>query len=75
MIGIDVRPTRQSSAAKPFAHEAGIHQDGRVKHRLTYEIMSAETVGWDGVGIAARQALGAPSALRAKTEALGTSFR
>ena len=31
-----------------FAHEAGIHQDGMLKHRLTYEIMSADTVGLDG---------------------------
>jgi 2-isopropylmalate synthase len=34
--------------ANAFAHEAGIHQDGVIKHRLTYEIMSAETVGRDG---------------------------
>src|SRR5690606_14164830 len=31
-----------------FAHEAGIHQAGMLKHRLTYEIMSAESVGLDG---------------------------
>jgi 2-isopropylmalate synthase len=34
--------------ANAFAHEAGIHQDGVLKNRLTYEIMSAETVGLDG---------------------------
>jgi 2-isopropylmalate synthase len=34
--------------ANAFAHEAGIHQDGILKHRTTYEIMSAETVGLEG---------------------------
>ena len=29
-----------------FSHEAGIHQDGVLKHRETYEIMRAEDVGW-----------------------------
>src|SRR5699024_504731 len=29
-----------------FAHESGIHQDGVLKHRETYEIMAAEDVGW-----------------------------
>jgi 2-isopropylmalate synthase len=33
--------------ANAFAHEAGIHQDGVLKHRGTYEIMSAEQVGAD----------------------------
>ena len=32
--------------ANAFAHESGIHQDGVLKHRETYEIMSAESVGW-----------------------------
>lgn len=29
-----------------FAHESGIYQDGMLKHRETYEVMSAESVGW-----------------------------
>ncbi len=32
-------------AANAFAHEAGIHQDGMLKHNRTYEIMSPETIG------------------------------
>ena len=32
--------------ANAFAHESGIHQDGVLKHRETYEIMRAEDVGW-----------------------------
>ncbi|MCI4077808.1 2-isopropylmalate synthase, partial [Klebsiella pneumoniae] len=32
--------------AHAFSHASGIHQDGVLKHRETYEIMSAESVGW-----------------------------
>jgi len=69
-IGIDVPPNKAIVGANAFAHEAGIHQDGVLKHRLTYEIMSAETVGWDGVGMVLGKHSGR-HALRAKTEALG----
>jgi 2-isopropylmalate synthase len=68
--GIDVPPNKAIVGANAFAHEAGIHQDGVLKNRLTYEIMSAETVGWDGVGIVLGKHSGR-HALRAKTEALG----
>ncbi len=33
------------SGANAFSHEAGIHQDGVLKHQATYEIMTPETVG------------------------------
>src|SRR5918911_1638004 len=46
--GVQVPPNKAVVGANAFAHEAGIHQDGVLKHRLTYEIMSAETVGLDG---------------------------
>ena len=69
-IGIDVPPNKAIVGANAFAHEAGIHQDGVLKHRPTYEIMSAETVGWDGVGLVLGKHSGR-HALRAKTAALG----
>jgi 2-isopropylmalate synthase len=69
-IGIDVPPNKAIVGANAFAHEAGIHQDGVLKHRPTYEIMSAETVGWDGVGLVLGKHSGR-HALRAKTTALG----
>ncbi|HEX5437258.1 MAG TPA: 2-isopropylmalate synthase [Gemmatimonadaceae bacterium] len=47
-IGIHVPPNKAIVGANAFAHEAGIHQDGVLKYRLTYEIMSADTVGQDG---------------------------
>jgi 2-isopropylmalate synthase len=43
--GIVVQPNKAVVGANAFAHEAGIHQDGMLKHNLTYEIMRPETVG------------------------------
>jgi len=46
--GIVVQPNKAIVGANAFAHEAGIHQDGVLKHRLTYEIMDAKTIGLKG---------------------------
>ncbi len=43
--GIPVQPNKAIVGANAFAHEAGIHQDGMLKHQDTYEIMRPETVG------------------------------
>lgn len=43
--GILVQPNKAIVGANAFAHEAGIHQDGMLKHAETYEIMRPETVG------------------------------
>ncbi len=43
--GVPVQPNKAIVGANAFAHEAGIHQDGMLKHHLTYEIMRPETVG------------------------------
>jgi 2-isopropylmalate synthase len=43
--GIVVQPNKAIVGANAFAHEAGIHQDGMLKHHQTYEIMRPETVG------------------------------
>lgn len=43
--GIPVQPNKAIVGANAFAHEAGIHQDGMLKHQLTYEIMNPDTVG------------------------------
>ncbi len=43
--GIVVQPNKAIVGANAFAHEAGIHQDGMLKHETTYEIMRPETVG------------------------------
>ncbi len=43
--GIVVQPNKAIVGANAFAHEAGIHQDGQLKHQSTYEIMQPESVG------------------------------
>lgn len=45
ITGIVIQPNKAVVGANAFAHEAGIHQDGVLKHRLTYEIMEPEMVG------------------------------
>ncbi len=46
ITGFPVQPNKAIVGANAFAHESGIHQDGVIKHRETYEIMKAEDVGW-----------------------------
>ncbi|VBB42396.1 2-isopropylmalate synthase [uncultured Desulfatiglans sp.] len=45
ITGIVVQPNKAVVGANAFAHEAGIHQDGVLKNRMTYEIMEPETIG------------------------------
>ena len=42
---IPVQPNKAIVGANAFAHESGIHQDGMLKNRKTYEIMTPESVG------------------------------
>lgn len=46
MSGIPVQPNKAIVGSNAFSHEAGIHQDGMLKNRLTYEIMTPQSVGW-----------------------------
>jgi 2-isopropylmalate synthase len=45
VTGMNVQPNKAIVGANAFAHEAGIHQDGMLKNKETYEIMNPETVG------------------------------
>ncbi|MGH6914096.1 MAG: 2-isopropylmalate synthase, partial [Geminicoccales bacterium] len=45
ITGFSVPPNKAIVGANAFAHEAGIHQDGVLKHAQTYEIMTPESVG------------------------------
>ncbi len=45
ITGFVVQPNKAIVGANAFAHEAGIHQDGMLKHAQTYEIMTPESVG------------------------------
>lgn len=73
ITGFAVQPNKAIVGANAFAHESGIHQDGVLKHRETYEIMCAEDVGWT----ANKMVLGKHSgrnALRARLLELGVTF-
>lgn len=73
ITGFPVQPNKAIVGANAFAHESGIHQDGVLKHRETYEIMRAEDVGWS----TNRMVLGKHSgrnAFRTRLEELGVSF-
>jgi 2-isopropylmalate synthase len=48
LTGISVQRNKAIVGANAFAHESGIHQDGMLKHRETYEIMRPEDVGYEG---------------------------
>jgi 2-isopropylmalate synthase len=73
ITGFPVQPNKAIVGANAFAHESGIHQDGVLKHRETYEIMRAEDVGWT----ANRMVLGKHSgrnAFKTRAQELGIEF-
>jgi len=73
ITGFPVQPNKAIVGANAFAHESGIHQDGVLKHRETYEIMRAEDVGWNANRIVLGKHSGR-AAVKARFEALGISF-
>ena len=73
ITGFAVQPNKAIVGANAFAHESGIHQDGVLKNRETYEIMRAEDVGWN----ANRMVMGKHSgrnAFKDRLKQLGTEF-
>ena len=70
ITGFPVQPNKAIVGANAFAHESGIHQDGVLKHRETYEIMRAEDVGWTTNKIVLGKHSGR-RAFRARLEELG----
>jgi 2-isopropylmalate synthase len=73
ITGFPVQPNKAIVGANAFAHESGIHQDGVIKKRETYEIMRAEDVGWS----TNRMVLGKHSgrnAFRQRLSELGIEF-
>ena len=74
ITGYPVQPNKAIVGANAFAHESGIHQDGVLKHRETYEIMRAEDVGWAANKLTLGK-LSGRAAFRARLEELGYKFR
>jgi 2-isopropylmalate synthase len=73
ITGYPVQPNKAIVGANAFAHESGIHQDGVIKHRETYEIMRAEDVGWNANKLTLGK-LSGRNALRQRFAALNIEF-
>jgi 2-isopropylmalate synthase len=73
ITGFPVQPNKAIVGANAFAHESGIHQDGVLKHRETYEIMRAEDVGWKANRLVLGK-LSGRAAFKSRLEDLGFSF-
>ena len=73
ITGFVVQPNKAIVGANAFAHEAGIHQDGVLKHRETYEIMRAEDVGWNQNSLVLGKHSGR-NAFKARLTELGIDF-
>lgn len=73
ITGFPVQPNKAIVGANAFAHESGIHQDGVLKHRETYEIMQAQDVGWHTNSIVLGK-LSGRNAFRTRLQDLGIQF-
>ncbi len=73
ITGFPVQPNKAIVGANAFAHESGIHQDGVLKARETYEIMRAEDVGWAANKIVLGKHSGR-NAFRTRLDELGITF-
>ncbi len=74
ITGFPVQPNKAIVGANAFAHESGIHQDGVLKHRETYEIMRAQDVGLNSNRIVLGK-LSGRNALRTRLKELGIEFQ
>ncbi len=74
ITGFPVQPNKAIVGANAFAHESGIHQDGVLKHRETYEIMRAQDVGWNSNRITLGK-LSGRNAFRTRLKELGIEFQ
>ncbi len=70
LTGIPVQPNKAVVGSNAFAHESGIHQDGILKERSTYEIMRADQIGLAGSNLVLGKHSGR-HALRVRLEELG----
>ena len=73
ITGFAVQPNKSVVGANAFAHASGIHQDGILKARDTYEIMRAEDVGWSANKIVLGK-LSGRNAFKQRLEELGIAL-
>lgn len=74
ITGFPIQPNKAIVGANAFAHESGIHQDGVIKGRETYEIMRAEDVGWSANRIVLGKHSGR-NAVKTRLEELGVHIK
>ena len=70
ITGVPIPPSKAIVGANAFAHESGIHQDGMLKNRQTYEIMTPQSVGRDSTNLVIGKHSGR-NAVRSKFESMG----
>jgi len=70
ITGFPVQPNKAIVGANAFRHASGIHQDGVIKDRSTYEIIDPKTVGWPSNSLVLGK-LSGRAGLRARLEELG----
>jgi len=74
ITGIPVQPNKAVVGANAFSHESGIHQDGILKDKRTYEIMTPESVGWGRTALVLGKHSGR-HALKERLKVLGYDLR
>ena len=70
LTGMYVQPNKAIVGSNAFRHESGIHQDGIIKERTTYEIMDPESIGLSGTTLSLGK-LSGRHAFRKRLESLG----
>ena len=73
ITGFPVQPNKAIVGKNAFAHESGIHQDGILKSRETYEIMRAQDVGWSDNKLILGKHSGR-AAVKARLKEIGIEF-
>ena len=74
ITGIEPQPNKAIVGKNAFAHESGIHQDGVLKHKKTYEIFSPEDIGLDTKDTLVLGKHSGRAAFKSKLEKLGFSL-
>ena len=70
ITGMPIQPNKSVVGENAFRHASGIHQDGIIKERTTYELMDPRDIGWPGNALVLGK-LSGRAGLRARLEAMG----
>ena len=73
ITGMPIQPNKSVVGGNAFRHASGIHQDGILKERSTYELMDPVSIGWPGNALVLGK-LSGRAGLRSRLEALGYSL-